>query len=1166
MPSQPGAPKARRNRRDRQIRPCVAPLESRVVPAPYVPGAAGVAIDPAGDVFVSYNSAYPFSGQQSVEEFDANGDAPFDVFSTSGASAIPGALTIVGLSISLPSIGTGDILELQPNGQLFDFNPESGSPSQFDNLASYTPNASNVYDIQTGAYANLTSNINLANATFGDFGVYGNAIVVSAESNNWDFVMRVSYASSSAVATVLVASPASDGLSASPEGVAVDTQGEVLATLPYVPAGSGTAIHVPVEFSLNFDSGGGPAPLIPTLGLTTTPAFDSSAIAVDSQNNFILAVSSSSLFSGPGVAHINSALTAFLADPIQQNGETAAAGIACQDVSGQNELALSQPQQQTLITAGELPLFSGQVTPAQLRSAYGVNQISFTKSNGQTVTGDGTGETIAIIEQGIDPTLGADLTTFDNYFGIAGPPGGLQQVNMSGAQDNTDIVGEASLDVEWAHAIAPGASIVVYNAAFDNNPRDPNAFATSFKDFMAAVQAAASNHSVSVVSMSYGFTEADLASVGINEQSYDSIFTTPGITFLAASGDTGIYGDGSPTPTADYPAASPNVIAVGGTSITIDSNGDYPGTGPSGEVAWGDGPYTGPFNPYSGSLGGGGGGLSAVENEPSWQKGVVPSGLDSSNARAIPDVSMDSGADDSQGQNTPQQPYDVFASTLSGSSNSADAVGWLGDAGTSAASPIWAGLIAIADQGRALAGGAPLTGYNQTLPALYSIGRNLTAYANDFHDITGGNNGEPAGTGYDLASGLGTPVANLLIPAIAGYGLPSQFSIKTEPPANVDVNATFGLTVQVEDSLGNPASGGTVTVAMANNPGGSTFASVSEPVQNGLATFSNLSLNQPGSGYTLTVTDSTIAGSPSTNAINVAPSSKAPATLSLSGLNYTYDGSTHTAVVTTSPAGLPGVSVTYTENGSVVANPTHAGDYTVTASLNNANYTATPVTGTLVIGQATPVISWAAPANITAGTKLSSLQLDATASFDGAPLAGAFNYTPAIGTLLGVGNNQTLMLNFVPTDSKDFSPVTSSVKINVLSPSNPPPKAMIIGETPVFQREVKNHKAVNVLTGFTLDYNMALAKAAVSNPNNYQLGKNTIERVKNKVVRVLQPITNFTVTYSAASHSVTIHLAGQSFPSGGKLTVRSGITAASGSILSGNTVFTISAGGKTILP
>ena len=118
---------------------------------------------------------------------------------------------------------TGDILELQPNGQLFDFSPGGApSPPAYDNLASYTPSDSNVYDIQTGSYINLSdpptgSAVDLADATFGDFGVDGSSLVVSAESNDWDFVMRVTYGPDGpGTATILVASPASDGLTASP--------------------------------------------------------------------------------------------------------------------------------------------------------------------------------------------------------------------------------------------------------------------------------------------------------------------------------------------------------------------------------------------------------------------------------------------------------------------------------------------------------------------------------------------------------------------------------------------------------------------------------------------------------------------------------------------------------------------------------------------------------------------------------------------------------------------------------------------------------------------------------------------------------------------------------------------------------------------------------------
>src|SRR5271157_3496104 len=1242
MASHTPTPRARGDRRGRRLRPCLLELEQRVVLS--IPGITGITFDTSGDVFVSYGGAG--SGQQSVAEFAVDYQSfnysliNADVFSTTGASALPGALTTVGASASLPNIdstgGSNNILELQPDGQLFVFNTVSGTSSQYDNMAkNYTANASSVFDVQTNVQKDLSGQISLAGATFGDFGIYENSLVVSAESNNWDFVMRLTYGSSGGAATVLAASPASGGLSATPEGVAVDSQGTVLTTLPYLPAGSATAMYVPVGFSLFYDTGSSPAPTVPTLGLTSVPEIDAAGITVDSQNNFLLAVSSSSLYGGgPGIVHINSALTAFLADPISdRNAIPVPTGITYQNVGGTDYLAYTDAALDTFQVHGELALFSGQVSPAQLRHAYGIDQIRFTGTGGTTVAGDGSGQTIAIVEEGVDPTLGADLNTFDQFFGIPAPPS-FQVVDQNGVTtQDLDIVGEASLDVEWAHAVAPGASIIVYNAAYE-----PDNGTASFENLLTAMQQASKISGVSVVTLSYAVSESAFAEMGLDEQSFDSDFTTPGVTFLAASGDSGIYGDGGYVPAAEYPAASPNVVSVGGTSIVIDSAGDYPGTGTSGEVAWGDGTQ-------SGTAGGSGGGLSAVEPEPTWQSGVVPASIDSVDARALPDVSMDSGA---------AQEYDVFTSTLSGSSVSAAAVGWLGDAGTSAAAPIWAGLIAIADQGRVLAGGTPLTGNTQTLPALYSL---PTA---DFHDILYGNNGDPAGPGYDLATGLGTPVANLLVPDLAGYEIPSQMSIKTEPLSSVGAGGTFGLTVQVEDSLGNAVSGSQVTVALGQNPGGAILGgTLTEPVKDGLATFSDLTLSQPGTGYTLTVTDSAIAGALTTTPITVTAGSnttqigvtaspaapvfgqtvtldatvsvvspgtgvptgtvtfelgskplgtetltdgaaefsttptaagaetitiiysgdafdqpsklafsltvgQAATTLGLGNLSVTYNGSPHTAVVTTTPGGLAGVTVTYTQNGVAVTNPTRAGDYTVTANLDNPNYTAPPVTGTLIVGQATPTLTWADPGNITVGTPLGAAQLDAIASFDGTRLPGVLTYTPPAGTVLPAGSGQTLMVSFTPADDTDFKTVTSSVPINVLQP---PPHALVIGEQPVFQRKLKNGKPVGkaVLTGFTLDFNMPLSAAAVSNPGNYVLDTVTFKKVKKSLVPVLHPIKSFTVKYTPASDSVTLKLAGtQSFPTGGQIKVLPGVTSNSGSVLTGTTVFTITPGGKKI--
>jgi hypothetical protein len=514
-------------------------------------------------------------------------------------------------------------------------------------------------------------------------------------------------------------------------------------------------------------------------------------------------------------------------------------------------------------------------------------------------------------------------------------------------------------------------------------------------------------------------------------------------------------------------------LSLSGTSIVIDSAGDYPGTGPSGEVAWGDGTL-------SGTTGGGGGGLSAVEPEPAWQSGVVPTSLDPIHTRALPDVAVDSGS---------AQEYDVFTSTLSGSSVSASAVGWLGDAGTSAGSPIWAGLIAIADQGRVLAGGTPLTGSTQTLPALYALP------AADLHDIVNGNNGDPAVPGYDLASGLGSPVANLLVPDLAAYEV---------------TGATDVTKVVVTASPAAPVFGQPVTLSATVS-----LASPSTGVPTGSVTFQE--------GATLLGTATLVDG--------VAQLSMAP---------------------------------------------TAAGNETITAAYSGDHQPQT-VEFSLTVGQATPVLTRVHPANITAGTPLGAAQLDAAATFDGMPLPGVLTYTPAAGTVLPAGSGQTLWVSFTPADAADFQTVTASVPINVLpqptqtpQPTPTPAPAMVIGELPVFRRMLSKHRKPTgkaVLTGFTLDFNMPLSAAAVSNPANYQLDTITTRRVKRKLAHILQPLTTFTVVSTPASGSVTLKLTGTaSFSQDGQITVLPGVTSGSGNVLIGPTVFTITPGGKTIKP
>jgi hypothetical protein len=355
-------------------------------------------------------------------------------------------------------------------------------------------------------------------------------------------------------------------------------------------------------------------------------------------------------------------------------------------------------------------------TPAQLRQAYGLNQITF---NGG-ISGDGTGQTIAIVAVYDQPNLAGDLATFDSTLGIAAPPS-FTKVNQTGGSSlpagNASWGSEESLDVEWAHGIAPGANILLVEASAPN-----------LTDVVAAINTARNYPGVSVVSMSFAFGEF------ANESTYDSTFTTPaghnGVTFVAASGDDG--SSGAP----NWPSVSPDVLAVGGTTLATDSSGN-----PLSETGW------------SGS----GGGISSFEPQPAYQNGVV---TQSTTMRTVPDVSLAAAGNNSVGTN-----YAVYDTYLSS--------GWTSGYpyGTSAAAPQWAGLIAIADQGRALEGLGTLDGATQTLPDLYQMP------AADFHDITSGSNGAySAGPGYDLVTGRGSPAANLVVAALTGTSVNSAFA------------------------------------------------------------------------------------------------------------------------------------------------------------------------------------------------------------------------------------------------------------------------------------------------------------------------------------------------------------------------------------------------------
>jgi hypothetical protein len=354
------------------------------------------------------------------------------------------------------------------------------------------------------------------------------------------------------------------------------------------------------------------------------------------------------------------------------------------------------------------------LSPQQIRSAYGIDHITF---SGGTITGNGAGQTIAIIEAYNDPNISADLAAFDAEYGLPAPPS-LTVDNLGATTTDAGWALETSLDVEWAHAIAPAANIVVVEAS-----------SASVNALFSAVRAASQLPGVSVVSMSWGTYEF------AGETAYDSLFTTPAghtnVTYVAASGDSGAwYGP-------MYPAVSPNVLAVGGSSLTLGSGNSY---GSESGWTYSTGGFSGTDTRFR-----------SYESEPSYQASTLQSVGLSDGVRTTPDVSFN--ADPSSG-------YSVYDSVgYDGQS------GWFQVGGTSAAAPAWAGLIAIADQGLANGGKGTLS-TSQVLTELYSLP------SSDFNDVTSGSNGYSATTGYDLVTGLGTPrTASVVAGLLAANGV-----------------------------------------------------------------------------------------------------------------------------------------------------------------------------------------------------------------------------------------------------------------------------------------------------------------------------------------------------------------------------------------------------------
>jgi subtilase family serine protease len=394
--------------------------------------------------------------------------------------------------------------------------------------------------------------------------------------------------------------------------------------------------------------------------------------------------------------------------------------------------------------------------PNQVEQAYNLPTLY-----GRGITGRG--RTIVIVDPFSSPTIADDLRTFDSQEGVPAPPY-LRIIQPAGRvprynPNNALMVGWASeitLDVEWAHAIAPGAGILLVET--------PGGNGNGYRDMQQTVTAekyVINHHLGAVISQSWDTTEQAMGSLAV-VKSLRGAYTAAQaahITVLAASGDSGVAGlkpDGNSFytyPATVWPASDPLVTAVGGTQLNLDSTGNRTAA----DRVWND-TYSQTANELVNGNSGpnplaGGGGKSIFFGRPSYQNAAYKT---VGNHRGVPDISMNAAC------TTTVNVYQSFGGQQSG---------WYPVCGTSESTPMFAGIVALAAQ----VAGHPIGLID---PALYKL---AAQHAPGIVPVTSGNNtvtfhqsgrtytvrGFTARPAYNMATGLGTINAAYLVPELA---------------------------------------------------------------------------------------------------------------------------------------------------------------------------------------------------------------------------------------------------------------------------------------------------------------------------------------------------------------------------------------------------------------
>ncbi len=395
--------------------------------------------------------------------------------------------------------------------------------------------------------------------------------------------------------------------------------------------------------------------------------------------------------------------------------------------------------------------------PGQLEQAYNLWPLYRQGVSGQ-------GSTIVIVDAFGSPTIRQDLSFFDKTFSLPGPasfkiiqPAGKVQFDATNPED-VAWASETTLDVEYAHAIAPNANILLVETPVSESEGE-----SGFPQIVQAEKYVIDHYDADVISQSFGATEETFPAKDSVEGLRDAYREAArhGVTVLAASGDSGAADVGSDgqtyylSPVIDWPASDPLVTAVGGTQLHLNASGNHT----SADTVWND-TYSVPTNKFVYGDNGpnplaSGGGESALFPRPDYQNPVQD---EVGQWRGVPDVSMSAACDGA---------VDVYL-TVPGM-----LAGWYPTCGTSEATPLFAGIVALAAQWNHHSLGL-------INPALY---RMWDARKPGIVNVTSGNNnvsfyqggklhkvgGFYSANGYSTGAGVGTVNGALFVPELARF-------------------------------------------------------------------------------------------------------------------------------------------------------------------------------------------------------------------------------------------------------------------------------------------------------------------------------------------------------------------------------------------------------------